>query len=154
MEKIVNRIKTEGISEEQVLEDHGVRTKNLYFWLGNKTRGSNRYVYYSCSRARDKNCKNKYIREEDLINQIISFLDDIDINELGMKKHLEDEVKRFNKFQKSVFGVNEKLVTDHDMDMRNYAKYLLREGSKTEKRELLSNLKSRIIYEDKELSLV
>jgi hypothetical protein len=89
-----------------------------------------------------------------LINQIISFLDDIDINELGMKKHLEDEVKRFNKFQKSVFGVNEKLVTDHDMDMRNYAKYLLREGSKTEKRELLSNLKSRIIYEDKELRLI
>ncbi|MAQ77228.1 hypothetical protein CL684_01770 [Candidatus Campbellbacteria bacterium] len=71
-----------------------------------------------------------------------------------MKKHLEEEVKRFNKFQKSVFGVKESLKTDHDMDMRNYAKYLLREGSKTEKRELLSNLKSRIIYEDKELRLI
>lgn len=71
-----------------------------------------------------------------------------------MKKHLEEEVKRFNKFQRSVFGVKESLKTDHDTDMRNYAKYLLREGSKTEKRELLSNLRSRIIYEDKELRLI
>lgn len=123
-------------------------------WKQLKGGGANRHVYYSCSRARDRNCKNKYIREEDLINQIISFLDDIDINELGMKKHLEEEVRRFNKFQKSVFGVNEKLQTDHDSDMRKYAKYLLREGSKTEKRELLSNLKSRIMYEDKELRLI
>lgn len=71
-----------------------------------------------------------------------------------MKKYLEEEVKRFNKFQRSVFGVKESLRTDHDADMRNYAKYLLREGSRTEKRELLSNLRSRIIYEDKELTLI
>ncbi len=111
-------------------------------------------MYYSCSRARDRNCKNKYIREKDLILQIISFIDEIDINELGMKKKLEDEMKRFNKFQRSVLGVTEKLETDEDTDIRNYAKYLLREGSTSEKRLLLSNLRSRIRYEDKELTLI
>lgn len=123
-------------------------------WKQLKAGGSNRYVYYSCSRARDRNCKNKYIREKDLILQIISFIDEIDINELGMKKKLEDEMKRFNKFQRSVLGVTEKLETDEDTDIRNYAKYLLREGSTSEKRLLLSNLRSRIRYEDKELTLI
>jgi hypothetical protein len=71
-----------------------------------------------------------------------------------MQKKLEDEVKRFNRFQKSVLGVEEKIKTDQETDVRNYAKYLPKEGSTSEKRLLLSNLRSRIRYEDKELFLI
>jgi len=123
-------------------------------WKTLKSGGSNRYIYYSCSRARDRNCKNKYIREEELIKQLLNIIDDVSINELGMHKSMEDEVKRFNKFQKNVFGVKEKIKTDEDLNIRKYAKYLLKEGSTSEKRLLLSNLRSRIRYEDKELSLI
>lgn len=123
-------------------------------WKKLKAGGSNRYVYYSCSRARDRYCKNKYIREKDLIKELLKLLDKVQINELGMQKKLEDEMKRFNKFQRSVLGVTEKLETDEDTDIRNYAKYLLREGSTSEKRLLLSNLRSRIRYEDKEITLI
>lgn len=44
-----------------------------------------RYVYYGCSRARDRNCKNPYIREEELITKLIGLLDTIDVNELGIR---------------------------------------------------------------------
>ena len=71
-----------------------------------------------------------------------------------MKKKLEDEMRRFNKFQKSVLSVTEKMETDPDTDIQNYAKYLLKEGSTSEKRLLLSNLRSRVRHEDKELSLI
>lgn len=71
-----------------------------------------------------------------------------------MKKKLEDEMKRFNKFQRSVLGLTDKIEVDPETDIRNYAKYLLKEGSTSEKRLLLSNLRSRIVYEDKELSLI
>ena len=84
----------------------------------------------------------------------MKLLDKVQINELGMQKKLEDEVKRFNKFQSSVMGVKEKIKTDQETDIRNYAKYLLKEGSTSEKRLLLSNLRSRIRYEDKELFLI
>jgi hypothetical protein len=40
------------------------------------------------------------------------------------------------------------------MDIRNYAKYILKEGSVSEKRELLGNLRSRIVYKDKMLTLL
>jgi DNA invertase Pin-like site-specific DNA recombinase len=123
-------------------------------WKQLKDGGANRYIYYSCSRARDRNCKNKYIREEELITELLKILDKVNINELGMRQKLEEEINRYNIFQRSVLGATEKIKTDKDTDIRNYAKYILKEGMTSEKRELLANLRSRIIYKDKTLNLV
>lgn len=123
-------------------------------WKALKDGTHAKYIYYSCSRARDRNCKNKYIREEDLITELLKILDKVSINELGMRQKLEDEIARFNIFQRSVLGATDKLKNNQDTDIRNYAKYILKEGSTSEKRELLANLRSRIIYKDKELALV
>ena len=123
-------------------------------WKQLKGGGANRYIYYSCSRARDRNCKNKYIREEDLITELLKILDKVNINELGMRQKLEEEIARFNIFQRSVLGTKEKIQNNKETDIRNYAKYILKEGTTVEKRELLANLRSRIIYKDKMLTLV
>lgn len=95
-----------------------------------------------------------YIREEDLITELPKMLDKVDINELGMRQKLEDEIARFNIFQRSALGTTEKIKANKETDIRNYAKYLLKEGSTTEKRELLANLQSRIMYKDKTLTLI
>lgn len=123
-------------------------------WKQLKNGGANRYIYYSCSRARDRNCKNKYIREEDLITELLKILDKVNINELGMRKKLEEEITRFNIFQRSVLGLTDKIKNNSDTDIRNYAKYILKEGTTIEKRELLANLRSRILYKDKVLTLI
>lgn len=123
-------------------------------WKQLKGGGANRYIYYSCSRARDRNCKNMYIREEDLIIELLKILDKVHIDELGMRKRLEDEIARFNIFQRSVLGSKEKIQNSKETDIRNYAKYILKEGTTVEKRELLANLRSRIVYKDKILSLI
>lgn len=60
---------------------------------------TNRYVYYDRSRARDRNCKNKYIREEELIEQIVKIPDKVNINKLGIKIKFKEEIKRFNRLQ-------------------------------------------------------
>jgi DNA invertase Pin-like site-specific DNA recombinase len=122
-------------------------------WKELKDGTNAKYVYYSCSRARDRNCKNKYIREEELITELLKILDKVDINELGMRQKLEDEIARFNIFQRSVLQTTIKSDKDHVTDIRNYAKYILKEGTVVEKRELLANLRSRIVYKDKELTL-
>jgi spermidine synthase len=72
------------------------------------------------------------------------------------EKAVPEIEKRFNIFQRSVLGTKdgEKIKADPDTDIRNYAKYLLKEGSVIEKRELLGNLRSRIMYKDKVLTLV
>lgn len=71
-----------------------------------------------------------------------------------MRQKLEDEIARFNIFQRSVLGATDKIKNNKDTDIRNYAKYILKEGTVGEKRELLANLRSRIIYKDKQLTLI
>jgi len=130
----------------------GISAEEKYKQLKDGTHA--RYVYYSCTRSRDRNCKNKYIREEELITELLKILDKVNINELDMRQKLEDEIARFNIFQRSVLGSTNKVKNREDMDIRNYAKYILKEGSVSEKRELLGNLRSRIVYKDKTLILL
>lgn len=48
----------------------------------------------------------------------------------------------------------DKVKNREDMNIRNYAKYILKERSVSEKQELLGNLRSRIVYKDKTLTLL
>ena len=124
-------------------------------WKPLKDGTSAHYIYYGCSRARDRNCKNKYIREEELIDELLKIMDKVNINELGMRQKLEDEIRRFNKLQKIVNGRSGKeLVEENDVNIRQYAKYLLKEGSVSDKRELLANLRSRLNYKDKKITQI
>ena len=79
-------------------------------------------------------------------------LDNLDLDEIGMREHLKSEVERYKKFQSGVLGVKDKIKVA-DIEIRNYAKYVLREGTNFEKRELLSCLKSKITLNNKNVSL-
>jgi len=89
-----------------------------------------------------------------LIAQLLKIIDAVNINELGMRYKLEDEIRRFNKFQNLVLGDKESQTNIQQLNIRTYAKYLLKEGSISEKRELLANLRSRLVYKDKKIALV
>lgn len=39
-EQILSRIKNDGISVTQAAEDHGVKAKTIYYWLGTKAKGT------------------------------------------------------------------------------------------------------------------
>lgn len=131
----------------------GISAEEKYKQLKDGT--SAKYVYYGCTRARDRNCKNKYIREEELVPELLKIIDQVNINELGMRHKLEEEISRFHKFQNVVLqDKTKRILNDEEVNIRIYAKYLLKEGSVTEKRELLANLRSRLIYKDKTLTLL
>lgn len=116
---------------------------------------TNRYVYYGCTKFKDKNCPCGYIREEDLIEQLANILDTISLDEIGMKDKIKTEIESHNEFQESVLGkeVREKTKIK-DVDIRNYAKHILRKRPMYEKRELLSHLRSKLMLKEKQLSLV
>lgn len=122
-------------------------------WKHFKNGGSARYVYYGCTKARDKECKCGYIGEEEIVNQIIAIIDTLDISELGIKHKFKDEITRYNKFRKIALKGASKESAQEEFDLRSYAIYLLTEGSATEKRELLGNLRSRLVLKNKVLTL-
>jgi hypothetical protein len=127
----------------------GICAQEKYKQLKDGTHA--KYIYYGCSRGKDRSCKNKYIREKELISQLAKIIDEIDLDYLGIKCRLEDELKRFSKFHQVVFGGKSELSNEkqEEVNIRMYAKYLLKEGTITEKRFLLGNIKSKLIYRDK-----
>ena len=115
-----------------------------------KNGNIHRYVYYGCTRTRDLHCKGGYIREEELINQLVVILDELDVNELGVRDKFEKELERYNKFRRMVLDLEkDEKLPEEKIDIKTYAKYLLREGSMVEKRELLGCLKSRLVLKNK-----
>lgn len=111
-----------------------------------------RYVYYGCSRAKNINCKGGYLREEELIEQLTQVIDKLDINDIGLKNQFNEEIERYYKFSKGLLGTAEiDFNKQKDVDMRNYAKYVLREGSIIEKREVLGCLESKLIMKNKKI---
>ncbi len=90
-----------------------------------KNGNSHRYVYYGCCKFHDKNCKSGYLKEEDLIEQLAIHMDKIDLDEIGMKAKIKDEIERHKRFNVGILGLKDTTVKVADIDIRNYAKHVL-----------------------------
>ena len=120
-----------------------------------KNGNVHRYVYYGCTKFKDKHCPCGYIKEEDLIEQLAGILDTVSLDEIGMKERIKTEIEQHQKFQESVLGkVSKDKIKFKEIDIRNYAKYILRERSIWEKRELLSHLRSKLLLKGKKITLI
>lgn len=108
-----------------------------------------KYIYYGCGRSRDRTCKSQYLREEELTDQFIKLMDKIDFNETGVQIKFNEELKRYNKFNKGVLGMGGSSSKHREIDLKTYAKYILMDGTNEEKRELMGCFKSRILVTDK-----
>jgi site-specific DNA recombinase len=117
-----------------------------------KNGNVNRYVYYKCTRTRDQDCPCGFINEEELVFQLQDLMDDLEIQTTPMKEKITAEVQRFKKFEQMLLGTKS-AVTVKDIDIRNYAKFILIEGSIDEKRELIRCLKSEIFLDKKRISI-
>ena len=119
-------------------------------WKKHKNGNVHRYVYYGCTKAKDPHCKCGQIEEKELLRQFETLLDGIDLNEIGIKEKIREEVERFKKFQRVLLNRKEDIEIK-DIDIRAYAKYILRDGKDGEKRELLGCLKSKVLLKEKKI---
>ncbi|MDD5054860.1 MAG: recombinase family protein [Candidatus Peribacteraceae bacterium] len=103
-------------------------------------------VYYLCSGGGDSVCKGVTIREDELIKQLSEIMDSVDINDLGLRPHMEAEIARFERF--AIHAMGHTPGTEQELPkvtIQMYAKYILRKGTREDKRTLLSNMKGRLI---------
>ena len=118
-----------------------------------KNGQTNAHIYYGCTKVKDRNCKCGYINEIDLLVQLENVMDNITLDEIGIKEKIKTEVERFKKFQRILLGKKDKISID-EIDIRNYIKYILREGTNAEKRELLTCIKSKVQLKNKTITLM
>lgn len=71
-----------------------------------------------------------------------------------MRKKIEEEITRYNKFRYGVLGMEkDNIEKQNGIDLKNYAKYILKEGSAIEKREILACLQNKIMLKNKVIYL-
>lgn len=111
-----------------------------------------RYVYYRCTHARDRNCKDGSIREDHLIEQLAEMIDKIDLDASSIKKRIQAEYEHLQRFSTGVLGMTDERALPK-VDMKKYALFMLKNGRQEEKRELLGCIKSKIFLNNGTISL-
>lgn len=117
-----------------------------------KNGSTAKYIYYGCTRSKDLHCKSGYIREEELVTQLLNLIDTMGIDELGLRKNLKEEIERHERFN-TLLGMKSEKVKLHDVDLKNYAKHTLNNGSQDEKRQVLSHLKDQLMLGEKMVTM-
>ena len=100
-------------------------------------------------------CKQPYIREEELLDQLYKIIDKVDINKLAAVERIKQEVDRLTKMISSLGGhIATAKVAEIMPDIEVYAcaKYILKEGTKEEKRDLLGHINSELVFTDGKIS--
>lgn len=111
----------------------------------------NRHVYYGCNKSKDKNCKCGYINEEDLIKQFEELIDSVSLHNTIIKEKIKYEVLRMKKFHQSLLDIKEDIKIT-EIDIKCYAKFILKEGTVSEKREILSCIQGKLSLANKIIS--
>ncbi len=109
-----------------------------------------RYIYYHCGRANDLDCIEPYIREADLMDELLGLIDKLELDEIGAQEQFKEELERYHKFN-DVIGSGETKSTKPAIDLKAYAKYVLENGTKEEKREILRYVKGEILLKSKKV---
>ena len=112
-----------------------------------------KYIYYGCTRGSDRFCKGGYIREEELVKQLVDIVDKLEIDNIGIQKQFEEELQRYTRFNKGFVEINNKKIKQKEFSINDYAKYILKSGTMIEKRELMSCFKSSLILKDKKIGI-
>jgi site-specific DNA recombinase len=116
-----------------------------------KTGEVRRYVYYHCGRTSDLDCIEPYIREADLMGELLGLIDKLELDEIGAQTQFKEELERYGKFNVILGQTGKALVSKPAIDLKSYAKYVLQNGTKEEKREILQFVTGELFLKDKKV---
>ena len=115
--------------------------------------GVNRHVYYRCTKAKDRNCKNPALNETELIGSLLDMVDTLNINKVKLTAKLDVEIQKFKKLQAMFLG-KKKTEKIEPIDLKDYTKFVLKEGSPLEQRSILECISSELVLKTKKINLV
>ncbi len=101
--------------------------------------GFSHYIYYHCSRIVGSGCGKHYVKEDELEMMILSFIEKLDISKIKLSHSLQASFDEYKRIASQVLS-QQNIDTGDKIDIKNYGKYLFKEGSSSEKREFIRGL--------------
>ncbi len=114
--------------------------------------GVNRYVYYRCTKAKDRGCNNSAINEDNLLKEFQKMANVLDLHEVHLTEKLNIEIKKFKKLQAMFLDI-ENTVEVQKVDLRNYLKFILKDGTILERRSILDCIKNSLVLKNAVLTI-
>jgi len=127
-----------------------------------KYGGFNRHIYYHCTRSKDYTCKEPYISDKELIEQLIEIFDRIEINPKKMSRQLQEQLEQYQRLRADILrqeylqGKYDKFDYQKNIDtdmVRGYAKHALKSGILREQKSVLSLLPGQLYLRNRHLIL-
>ncbi|MDD3067094.1 MAG: recombinase family protein [Candidatus Gracilibacteria bacterium] len=112
-----------------------------------------RYVYYRCNNARLNKCKEKYIKEEVIAEQMLEIISKADLSGLPIREKIAEEIRRYKRFAVDVLNQQSVDVKVSDLDIRKHTQHLFLSGKPEERREVLEGLKGKIMVKASKVCL-
>ena len=109
------------------------------------------HVYYYCSRPYNKSCTEQYISEDQIIRQLRSYIQLLKPETTHMTEKFAAGLKNFEKMRNEILLARDIDPELHPITFREYAMYILQDGSTEEKRELLKSLAPQFYIHNRKL---
>ncbi len=104
------------------------------------SEGFSHYIYYHCSKTLDNGCGKHYIREDELEEKLISFIEKLDISKIRISQSLKTSFEEYKRIASQVLSQQDIDIDGDSIDIKSYARYLFKEGTSSEKREFIRGL--------------
>lgn len=115
--------------------------------IKSKADGSiKRFVYYHCSRQVKLDCKEPYVREQDIADGLSLMCDELITNLDDIEPGLHEAISKFTRMMK----ITHETYNAKDM-VGGYIKYVLRDGTLFERTRLVRNLNVKLALRDRKL---
>ena len=130
-----------------------------------KSTKVNTHIYYHCCRSKDEKCREPYITEDEMINQLIFLLPQMKLDKKYLLNEFNDEIKRVNNMRLIIEDSNYKgkELTPHngkeeihstDEMIKNYLLHILQFGNPQERLRILEGIKTKFILSNRKLVIV
>ena len=113
--------------------------------------GRKRYIYYHCSKSRDLQCPEPYLREEVLIEEFSELLEQVSSETIKANTSLGEKLRIFERFIAT--GLDNGNPNETKTGLQNFIKHILQEGTRKEKRELVGCLNKTLYLSDRKVTI-
>jgi len=109
---------------------------------------SNRHVYYHCSRMVDLSCKEPYLSETKLVEQLLAITDKLTVDSNSIDPGLAKAIEKHKSILETID--TEKKYTKSEIT-KSYCKYVLEKGTDFERTQLVRNLNVKLAIHDRKI---
>lgn len=115
-----------------------------------KNGTTGRLVYYHCTKFKDLGCRELYIRKEKVVEDLTSLLNDrLGVKQVEDRPMLKLELEKFQRLSNAVLGINDDQDKKPKVNLPGFIRYIMQEGTREEKRELVSCLNTELYIQDR-----